>query len=247
VPVSSLVEMADADAMRESLGLARRQALWAIKALRDEPLDLWAAAAEREAVPELDEPEVAIKPMTAGCEVVEDYRHVGLSLHRHPVEFLRADLAGRRIVTCAEAMAARDGRWLEAAGLVLVRQRPGSAKGVMFITIEDETGVANLVVWPPLFERQRRTVLSAGMMAVRGKIQREGAVVHLVAHHLTDLSADERDGGFPLPHGRGDQVRDGGSFSPDQRDLPPRTHHVRDIYIPDLQIDAIKVKTRDFR
>jgi DNA polymerase III alpha subunit len=141
----------------------------------------------RRAGTEIEEPDVAIRPMTAGGEVVEDYRHVGLSLRRHPVEFLRADLAGRRIVTCAEAMAARDGRWLEAAGLVLVRQRPGSAKGVMFITIEDETGVANLVVWPSLFERQRRVVLSAGMMAARGKIQREGAVVHLVAHHLTDL------------------------------------------------------------
>jgi error-prone DNA polymerase len=230
VPVSSLVELADADAMKESLGLARRQALWAIKALRDEPLELWTAAAEREArtVPEFDEPDIAIRPMTAGGEVVEDYRHVGLSLRRHPVEFLRADLTGRRIVTCAEAMAATDGRWLEAAGLVLVRQRPGSAKGVMFITIEDETGVANLVVWPSVFERQRRIVLSAGMMSVRGKIQREGAVVHLVAHHLTDLSEElasvgERDGSFPLPHGRGDQVRDGGSFSPDQRDLPPRS------------------------
>jgi error-prone DNA polymerase len=116
----------------------------------------------------------------------------------------------------------------------------------MFITIEDETGVANLVVWPSVFKRQRRIVLSAGMMSVRGKIQREGAFVHLVAHHLTDLSADlasvgERDGSFPLPHGRSDQVRDGGSFSPDQRDLPPRTHQVRDIYIPDLHIDAIKV------
>jgi error-prone DNA polymerase len=254
VPVASLEEMAEADAMKESLGLARRQALWAIKALRDEPLDLWLAAAEREArtVPELNEPEVAIKPMTAGGEVVEDYRHVGLSLRRHPVEFLRADLTGRRIVTCAEAMAARDGRWLEAAGLVLVRQRPGSAKGVMFITIEDETGIANLVIWPSLFERQRRVVLSAGMMAVRGKIQREGAVVHLVAHHLADLSEElasvgERDGGFPLPHGRGDQIRDGGSFGPDQRDLPPRGFRTRDIYIPDLHLDTIKVKTRDFR
>jgi error-prone DNA polymerase len=134
-------------------------------------------------------------------------------------------------------MAATDGRWLEAAGLVLVRQRPGSAKGVMFITIEDETGVANLVVWPSVFERQRRVVLSAGMMAVRGKIQREGAVVHLVAHQLTDLSDDlasvgERDGGFP--HGRGDQIRDGGSFGPDQRDHPPRGLRTRDIYIPDM-------------
>jgi error-prone DNA polymerase len=131
-------------------------------------------------------PDVAIRPTTAGGEVVEDYRHVGLSLRRHPVEFLRADLAGRRIVTSAEAMAARDGRWLEAAGLVLVRQSPGSAKGVMFITLEEKTGIANVVVWPS-FEPQRRVVLSAGMLAVRGKIQREGAVVHLVAHHLTDL------------------------------------------------------------
>jgi error-prone DNA polymerase len=139
---------------------------------------------------------------------------------------------------------------LEAAGLVLVRQRPGSAKGVMFITIEDETGVANLVVWPSLFERQRRIVLSAGMMAARGKIQREGSVVHLVAHHLSDLSEDrgsvsERDGGFPLPHGRGDQIRDGGTFAPDQRDLPPRGLRTRDIFIADLHIDSIRVKTRE--
>ena len=86
--------------------------------------------------------------MTAGGEVVEDYGHVGLTLRDHPVAFLREELQRRRIVTCAEAMQARDGRWLEAAGLVLVRQRPGSAKGVMFITLEDETGIANLVVWP---------------------------------------------------------------------------------------------------
>lgn len=239
------------DAMKEAFGLSRREALWAIKALRDEPLELWCAAAEREAgLQELDEPDVEISPMTAGGEVVEDYRHVGLSLRRHPVEFLRADLTGRRIVTCAEAMAARDGRWLEAAGLVLVRQRPGSAKGVMFITIEDETGVANLVVWPSLFERQRRIVLSAGMIAVRGKIQREGAVVHLVAHHLTDLSQDlaivgERDGEFQLPHGSsGDHVRD--ALSPDERHLP-QSVQTRVIYISDPHLDTIKVKTRDFR
>jgi error-prone DNA polymerase len=135
--------------------------------------------------------------------------------------------------------------------------RPGLAasrirQGVMFITIEDETGIANLVVWPSLFERERRIVLSAGTMAVRGKIQREGAVVHLVAHHLADLSGDlasvgERDGGFPLPHKRGDQIRDGGSFGADHRDLPPRGLRTRDIYIPDLHIDSIRVKTRDFR
>jgi error-prone DNA polymerase len=126
--------------------------------------------------------------MTTGGEVVEDYGHVGLTLRSHPVSFLREDLRRQRIVTCAEAMRASDGRWLETAGLVLVRLMPGSAKGVMFITIEDEAGIANLVIWPKLYERQRWVILSAKMMAVRGRIQREGEVVHLVAHRLTDLS-----------------------------------------------------------
>jgi error-prone DNA polymerase len=80
------------------------------------------------------------------------------------------------------------GRWLDTAGLVLVRQKPGSAKGVLFITIEDETGIANLVIWPSLYEKQRRIILSAGMIAVHGRVQREGEVVHLIARHLTDLS-----------------------------------------------------------
>ena len=159
IPQKTLVQLADA--FRPTLGLARREALWAIKALRD--------------------------------------------------AFLRADLKTRRVTTCAEAMQARDGRWLEAAGLVLVRQRPGSAKGVMFITLEDETGIANLVVWPQVFDRFRRTVIAASMIAVRGRIQREGEVVHLVAHQLTDLSAElatvrSRDADFPLPPGRGHQV-----------------------------------------
>jgi error-prone DNA polymerase len=253
VPVASLVQLAEADAMRESLGLARREALWALKALRDEPLALFAAAAAREArtIEEVREPAVSLRPMTSGSEVVEDYRHVGLTLRRHPASFLRADLASRRIVTCVEAMSARDGKWLTTAGLVLVRQKPGSAKGVMFITIEDETGVANLVIWPSLYERQRRIILAAGMFAVLGRIQREGEVVHLVAEHLTDLSAElagvaERDEGFPLPHGRGDEFHHG-SPGIDPRSLPPKGLRTRDIYIPALHIDSIKVKARDFR
>jgi error-prone DNA polymerase len=85
-------------------------------------------------------------------------------------------------------MQARDGRWLEAAGLVLVRQRPGSAKGVMFITLEDETGIANLVIWSSLFEQQRGVVLSASMLECRGRVQREGDVIHVVAEQLGDLT-----------------------------------------------------------
>lgn len=184
VPAASLVQLAEADAFRSSLGLARREALWALKGLRDEPLPLFAAASAREqqTVSEIYEPALVLRPMTAGREVVEDYGHVGLTLRNHPLSFLRADLARRRIVTCTEAMQARDGRWLEAAGLVLVRQRPGSAKGVMFLTMEDETGAANVVVWVKVFEKFRRVLLSSSMLAVRGKIQREGEVVHLVAH-----------------------------------------------------------------
>lgn len=253
VPAASLVQLAEADAFRESLSLARREALWALKALRDEPLPLFAAAAMREAatIPEMREPSVALRPMTAGAEVVEDYGHVGLTLRQHPVSFLRGDLARRRIVTCTEAMASRDGRWLEAAGLILVRQMPGSAKGVMFITLEDETGIANLVVWPNVFEQHRRIVLSASMLGVQGRIQREGEVVHLVARDLTDLSpalasVGARDNTFPITHGRGDQVRHGGS-GPDPRELPPRSLQGRNFHDPYGHIDEIRVKTRDFK
>jgi error-prone DNA polymerase len=250
VPVAALTCLAQADGFRPSLGLARREAIWAIRVLRDEPLSLFVAASDRLAE-ETPEPAVTLRPMTAGGEVVEDYRHVGLTLGDHPVSFLRAELRQKGMVSCQAAMDARDGRWLEAAGIVLVRQRPGSAKGVMFITLEDETGIANLVVWPKVFERYRRTILSAGMICVRGRIQREGEVVHLVAQRLTDFSAElarvgQRDRPFPLPHGRGDEFHHG-SPTPDPRDLPPKGLRTRDIYIPDLHLDTIKVKTRDFR
>ncbi|UXS05599.1 error-prone DNA polymerase [Agrobacterium tumefaciens] len=251
VPTASLVKLAEADAFLPSLRLERRQALWDIKALRDEPLELWAAAAKREErmVCEVKEAEVTLKSMTEGREVVEDYSHTGLTLRAHPMSFLRKDLEARRIVTCAEAMGERDGRWLWTAGLVLVRQRPGSAKGVMFLTLEDETGIVNAVVWPMLFERQRRVLMTASLMGIHGKIQREGEVVHLVAQRLFDFSEElsklgERNGEFRLPHGRGDQVKHGGG--PDPRDNPKPAVQARDIYIPDLHIDRLKVKSRNF-
>jgi error-prone DNA polymerase len=113
VPVAALTQIAEADGFRAAFGLARREALWAIKALRDEPLPLFAAASAREndSIPEIIEPAVALRPMTAGREVVEDYGHVGLSLRNHPMTFLRDDLRRHRIVSCSEAMQARDGRW----------------------------------------------------------------------------------------------------------------------------------------
>ncbi|GAC1043881.1 error-prone DNA polymerase [Rhizobium sp. No.120] len=251
VPAASLVELAEADAFLPSLKLQRRDALWAIKALRDEPLPLFAAASEREAraIAEQQEPDVVLRQMTEGHNVVEDYSHTGLTLREHPIAFLRRDLTERSIVTCTEAMGARDGRWLLTAGLVLVRQRPGSAKGVMFVTIEDETGPANIVVWPTLFERRRRVLLGSSMMAINGRIQREGEVVHLVAQQLFDLSGDlsglaDRDQSFTLPFTKADHFTHGGG--PDPREIPKRTVKPRDIYVPDLHIDTLKVKTRNF-
>jgi len=253
VPSEALVQLAEADAFRPAFGLERRDALWSIKALRDEPLPLFVAAAAREerAIAEQQEPEVALRQMTEGHNVVQDYAHVGLTLRDHPISFLRRDLVARRIVSCAEAMNARDKSWLCVAGLVLVRQKPGSAKGVMFITVEDETGIANIVVWPSLFEKRRRVVLGASMMAIQGKIQREGDVVHLIARQLADLSGDlsalaDRDAEFKNPSGRGDEFAHGSPGGGDARDRPA-PNKVRDMFVPDLHIDTLKVKSRNFQ
>lgn len=256
VPVAALTRLAEADAYG-SLGLARRDAIWAIRSLRDEPLPLFAAADRREGrlAPEIVEAPVVLAAMAPAREVVEDYRTRGLSLRRHPVAFLRPDLDRRRVTPCAGLVRLGNGRRVTVAGLVLVRQKPGSAKGVMFITIEDEGEVANLVIWPSLFERQRRLILSAGMIACRGRVQREGQVIHVVADELTDLSdmlrglgrETERaeDPDFPHRTGRGDEAKHGGS--PDARDAP-LGHKGRDIYIPDLRLGSgIKIPTRDFR
>jgi error-prone DNA polymerase len=262
VPVAALTKLAEADAFG-SLNLNRRDALWAIKGLRDEPLPLFAAADHREGrlAPEFIETPVRLTPMSPPQEVVEDYRSTGVSLRQHPVAFLRADLAKRRMVTCKAVRTLGNGRRISLAGLVLVRQKPGSAKGVMFITLEDETDIANLVIWPSLFARQRRLILQAGMMGVRGRVQREGEVIHVVAEQLEDLSGmlrelgrhdGEGEGGplgaeadFPFVTGRGDEARHGGS--PDQRD-EPLGRKARDIFVPDLRLGSgIKIPTQNFR
>ncbi len=247
--LAALKKLAAADAFA-SLSLGRREALWAILALDEQPLPLFVAAERtRRNEPAVIEPPVTLAPPTAGSEVVEDYRNTGLSLRRHPVAFLRPELASRGMVACADLARTQTGRRVTVPGIVLVRQKPGSAKGVMFITIEDETGVANLIVWPSVFEAQRRLVLSAGMIACRGRVQREGDVVHVVTEQLTDLtpllrSVGQHGGAFPVRHGRGDQATHGGG--PDARENSAAKP--RDIFIPDLRLGSgIKVPTRDFR
>jgi DNA polymerase III alpha subunit len=186
LPPSALERLAAADAFR-SLGLDRRAALWAVRALRrtgdKDDLPLFASVA----MPEL-EADAALPPMPLGEQVVADYRHLHLSLKAHPVSFLRGEIERRGIVRHERLGALPSGRIVTVAGLVLVRQRPGSAQGVIFMTLEDETGIANTIVWPKVFEIFRPVVLGARLISVTGKLQNEQNVIHVVAQRLDDLS-----------------------------------------------------------
>ena len=182
-----LEKLADADAFR-SLGLDRRGALWAVRGLDrvgdQDALPLFAASRpERDA--ELD---AKLPPMPLGAHVVEDYRRLSLSLKAHPTSFMRTRLAARGILHSDALPSVKSGERVTVAGLVLVRQRPGTAKGVIFMTLEDEAGVANVIVWPKAFERLRAIVLGARFVAVTGKLQNEQDVIHVVADRMEDLT-----------------------------------------------------------
>ncbi|WP_207458986.1 error-prone DNA polymerase [Azospirillum sp. SYSU D00513] len=173
--------LARADAFR-SLGLDQRAALWAVRALGDQPLPLFA----RLDGPESREPAVELPDMTPGERVVMDYASLSLSLKCHPLSLLRDGLAG--IVPAERLRHLRNGARVTVAGLVLVRQRPGSASGVIFVTVEDETGIANLVVMPDVFERHRRDLLGSRLLAATGRVEIEGEVVHLRCERVENLS-----------------------------------------------------------
>jgi error-prone DNA polymerase len=126
--------------------------------------------------------------MPLGENVVEDYASLSLTLKRHPLAFLRADFTRDGLVTAADLVHLPVDRRLSIAGIVLIRQRPGSANGVVFVTIEDETGTANLIVWPQILERFRRAALGATLLCCTGKLQREESVIHVVADRLDDLT-----------------------------------------------------------
>ncbi len=189
---ATLMRLAEADAFA-SLGLSRRDALWAAAGLN--------RAGDRDDLPLLRnlsftplEADAHLPPMPPGEEIVEDYRFLSLSLKGHPVAYLRARLDARGALPCAALERFPDGagRRVTVAGLVLLRQRPGTAKGVVFMTIEDETGQANIIVWPKLLERQRAEIIGARFVAIAGRLQKEAGVIHVVAERVEDLSADLR-------------------------------------------------------
>jgi error-prone DNA polymerase len=232
VPVHAIQRLAAADAFR-SMGLDRRAALWDSRALKSAPdLPLFAYAEARDEGSESHPARLPAMPLSE--HVVNDYQTIRLSLKAHPMTFLREHYAAQKFITADQLKTIRDGKRLSIAGLVLIRQRPGSAKGVVFITIEDETGIANLVVWPDVFGKQRKIVMGARLMAVHGIIQRDedDGVIHVVARRLEDHSHMLRhlsDDIMAAPLSRGDAP---GAMR------PPPTRHPRDV--------EIIPKSRDF-
>jgi len=186
LPPSVLERLANADAFG-SLGLSRRDALWAVRALQragdKDDLPLF----RRVAMPQM-EPDVDLPPMPPGEQVVEDYRHLHLSLKQHPVSFLRGEFERRGIVRHELLPERKTGERVTVAGLVLVRQRPGTAKGVIFMTLEDETGIANTIVWQRIFEMYRPIVIGARLVAVTGPVQNASGVIHVVMENIEDLT-----------------------------------------------------------
>ena len=196
---AALETLARADAYR-SLDLNRHQALWAVAGLDESPGPLFAGLDDAGTRPE---PPVVLPEMALGEEVAEDYRTLRLTLKRHPLALLRRGLEDDGFGPCAHLASLARGRRAKVAGLVTARQRPATAKGVIFLTLEDESGIANLIVWASVFERFRRAVLSAGLLGVAGTVQREGTVIHVLAERLFDLTGrlSDLEGETPRPGG----------------------------------------------
>jgi error-prone DNA polymerase len=190
LPIAALETLAEADAF-QSLGLNRRKALWAVRGLVGsdgaETLPLFRHSGAPVAKSEIQS-DLPLMPHSE--DVVHDYRTMSFSLKAHPLSFMRSKLDQRGSVRCAKLKEYRNGQRVEIAGLVLVRQRPGTASGVVFATLEDETGIANIVIWSKAFDTYRRIILSSKLLAVRGRVQIEGLVIHVVAETFTDMTDD---------------------------------------------------------
>jgi len=186
LPKRALILLADADAFR-SIGLDRREALWAVRRLPDDvALPLFEVSAARE-LPEESATPLPLMPRSE--QVIADYQTIRLSLKGHPMEFLRQMFTAQDVIACQAVSHANDKKRVRCAGVVLVRQRPGSANGVVFMTLEDETGIANIVVWPKVMETFRKEVMGARLVMVEGYIQSSPEqVTHLVAERLVDCS-----------------------------------------------------------
>jgi error-prone DNA polymerase len=180
LPQHAVERLAQADAF-SSLGLSRRQATWGALALKDDDAPLFDSL-------EVQTPErpASLPVMPTGQEVMADYATAGLSLKQHPVSLVRSVLSAEKVSCAAELSGLAHGRWVKVAGLVLIRQRPGTASGIVFVTLEDETGVANLVVRPDVYDHYRAAARHAMLLQADGYLEKQGQVIHVMAKRLTD-------------------------------------------------------------
>jgi error-prone DNA polymerase len=235
VPAGGLEKLAAADCFR-SLGLDRRAALWEVKALaKSKALPLFAFADTRE---QGEEASVTLPEMQLSEHVVNDYQTLKLSLKAHPMQFLRGLCAERKVTDNARLKSLRNGAPVTVAGVVLVRQRPGSAKGVVFLTLEDEFGVCNAVIWPQVLETHRAVVMGSRLMLIKGRVQKTGEIIHVVASTIEDKSSWlpllTEDGSMLRNHlARADEVA-----RPVQDAHPPAARHPRNV--------RVIPKSRDF-
>ncbi|MEQ9695001.1 error-prone DNA polymerase [Shimia sp. SDUM112013] len=218
-----LERLAEADAF-QGIGLTRRAALWQVKAVKGKaPLPLFNDPIEGEGI---REPSVNLPVMNLGEEVVEDYVTLRMSLKAHPMELLRPMMQGLTIHSdLAEAPLGQ----VSVCGLVITRQRPGTASGVIFLTLEDESGVSNVVVWPKMYEKYRRTVMGGRLLRVTGYLQREGIVVHLIAQKIEDMSHLLAELGHPMDDAVGiTQPQADDAPRPRVARQPPSVRHPRE-------------------
>ena len=235
-PVATLERLAKANVFEPALKQPRRQALFTIKSLRDDVLPLFDGLANEGST----EPVTELKAMTAGANTVEDYNRIGLTLGTHPLSFLRGDFQERGVLSCKQVLAMPNGKWVQTAGIVLTRQMPSAANGVIFMTIEDETSDLNIIIWEKVGQQFHRAVRGSSLAHLTGIVQREGEIVHLIARTVDDWSADlakiaGRDEAFEPPRNRIDVLRNGGP--------------VRDPREPRGQVahEPLRIKSRDFR
>jgi error-prone DNA polymerase len=250
VKLFTLEKLAAADAFR-SVGLDRRQALWEVKALgAAEPLPLFTWSETREAAAE---PFVQLPQMRLSEHVVNDYQTLRLSLKAHPMSFLRERFTARRVIACDELRGIKDGAYVSVAGVVLVRQRPGSAKGVVFMTIEDETGIANAVVWAKTLERFRKEVMGSRLIVIHGRVQRHQDIIHVVSAKLEDrsdwlqlLSAEAATMKAPLANADEVLRPDPGSAHPARFPADPNANKMHPRWASHPRDARIIPKSRDF-
>ncbi|MDO9416870.1 error-prone DNA polymerase [Pararhizobium sp.] len=219
LPLSVLERLASADALR-SLGLDRRQGLWAVRGLMsDHQMPLFDLAGADPSGPDAD---VVLPAMRLSEHVVADYQTHRMSLKAHPVSFLRERYRQMRILSSKELFSMRHNQQASVAGVVLVRQRPGTAKGVVFMTLEDETGIVNIVVWKKVLQQFRKVVMRSRLVQVKGVVQRKDDIIHIVARELIDLTGDLdllSDDTLPESLARGDEIA---RPAPENAHLRPR-------------------------